>query len=294
MLDGRVISHEEWQREDRRIDLEAERKPFVERAAAAGDHGYYPPGSTVKCFGALLGLAEGALSPDTEILCHDDEFDHGVVNLAKAIRVSCNCYFRTLGEQLGTAKMLDWYRRCGFASAVPWLIDARSAEGRAGAVLRHDAVKNTAIGQGSMSTSPLEIATMMASLAREGRVLVPRIVARIGGNEQPASERPAIPATREHFAVVTAAMEGAFDGYAQKDRALDAYRPLRIAGKTGTAEGFTGRHAGENISWFAGFAPAHAPRFAIAVFCEHTNRRGRTVVPYSAEILKAALERPSP
>ena len=276
-----------------RLREEKDRKPFVERAADAGQHFYYPPGSTMKCFGALLGLEAGVIAPSTTFACEGDSPFHGTVDLHDALGVSCNHYFQTVGQKIGTKRLLEWYRRFGLMQDIPWLVSRDSADRRFGACLG-DGVRNTAIGQGSISTSPLEVASMMAVLGRGGRVLGPRIVRAVDKVEVAPLDGGSIGCASGNVRFVVQAMEGVVQRLAIREKRLQKYAALKIAGKTGTAEGYVGRHQEENCSWFAGFAPADAPRFAVAVFCEHTNDKGRAVSPYAAMLFEAAVKRMTP
>lgn len=294
LLRAGIWSKSEFEIEMNRLGLEDDAKYFVERAADAGRYGYYPPGSVMKTFVALLALQEGVVDPNEHFVCRTDKRRHGTVDMHQALVVSCNAYFQDLGMRLGTQKVIDYAKRLGMFTEVDWLIAPETAEARYRATLS-GSPKNVAIGQESISTSPLEVASMMATVARRGRAVTPRIVLDAGPDFAAKSVRADCPIDDQRYEFLVAALREVVTHAAVAEKRLKPFLALDIAGKTGTAEGyFEKRHAVENCAWFAGFAPAAAPRFAIAVFCEHTNAMGKNVAPFAAEMIKATFDRYRP
>ena len=154
-----------------------------------------------------------------------------------------------------------------------------------------DSAQNLVIGQGSLSTSPLEVAYMMSNIGRYGRRIVPRIVKSIDGHAVGATHLPAIEIDRAHVDRVLRAMRGVYEKYERRDARLGPYGDYRIGGKTGTAEGYVGKQSEDNIAWYAGVAPFDHPKFAFAVFVEHTQKTGRHVIPFAAQMVRSAFQR---
>jgi penicillin-binding protein 2 len=130
-----------------------------------------------------------------------------------------------------------------------------------------------AIGQGDMTTTPLQMLVATAAIANGGDVLVPRVVRELRdpqGNLLSSFQRTVrreVPIEQTHFATVHEAMRQAALWGTAKPAAVPG---VSVAGKTGTAEfgpllstGYYATHG-----WFAGFAPANDPQIAVIVFLQ--------------------------
>jgi penicillin-binding protein A len=155
-----------------------------------------------------------------------------------------------------------------------------------------------AIGQGEVAVTPLQMALVAESVATGGVMLQPHVAAKIedaNGNTVRTINRkewrramdPATAATMKEFMLQVV----------QQGTGTAAQIPgIQVAGKTGTAE----TAPGENPhAWFIAFAPADAPRYAIAVFVEHGGTNGigaettggRVAAPIAASVLRLLLEK---
>ncbi|MCB9833359.1 MAG: hypothetical protein H6807_12895 [Planctomycetes bacterium] len=274
-----AISREDWRRRDAELRDRLEELSLHDRAFAAGTTSQSPPGSVLKPIAAIGMLQDGVFGVGEEIY----DKHKGVVDVWRAIEVSSNAFFWEGARRWGVGPLVDWYARFGLCRPIPLLIDHEDAAARLRS-LRGDAAKNVVIGQGSMSLSTLEVAAMMANLARRGRVIEPRIVLAIDDRRQPV-------VTGERIPVDEAIAERVFDAMekvaAKAIGGAEAAR-LGIAGKTGTAE-LGGRHDGLYNAWFAGFAPRERPRIAFAVVAERTHSMGKTSAPFAARIVDLVL-----
>ena len=152
--------------------------------------------------------------------------------------------------------------------------------------MRGDGVAQMAFGQGSLTVSPLQMA-LVATFARRGTMPVPYLVREVrtpGGQiieqHRPVSGRSVI-ATATAEVVTEAMIEVVRRG---TGRAARLPRVV-VAGKTGTATAPVGR----SHAWFIGFAPANAPRVAVAVVVEHGGVGGQHAAPVARCVLQAAL-----
>ena len=132
---------------------------------------------------------------------------------------------------------------------------------------------------------------MMSNLGRFGERLVPRIVRAVAGRRLPVERLEPVDISRAHVLRVLKAMRGVYEKYERRDARLMPLSSYGICGKTGTAEGYVGAHADDNIAWFAGVAPFDRPKIAFAVFAEHTQKTGRHVIPYAGQLVRLAQER---
>lgn len=188
---------------------------------------------------------------------------HGELTLADALARSCNVYFFEHAPRLGGAALHDWAARFGFGTTCAnWPDAAKGQLPTADELSTTDHVQAFAIGQGAFTATPLQVARMMAAIANGGYLVEPRL---LRGDESAPRRRIDDLSSR--------ALDAVREGL---DRTVNhpsgtAYQAahathLSIAGKTGTAE--TGGNRPDH-AWFAGYAPAAAPRVAFVVALEH-------------------------
>ena len=289
----------EWER----LDRMKEELRLTNRAVDAGDHGYAAPGSVMKALAATAFLGADIVDPYVAVDCSK----HGPCDLHRALVQSCNVYFWENVRGYGQKNLIAHYKSYGLFAGVPFLSDRlretddvwRRDPGYGCVarerIARESRAKNLVIGQGNLRSSPLEIASLMANFARTGPALAPRILRSIGDlrvDDRVIGQLPHTAADRDR---VLEGMRGVFEKYLGRDARLRPFADLGIAGKTGTAEyGNKDERRqegkGENIAWFAGVAPYRAPRYAFAVFCESTNRRGKDMIPAAARLVQECLK----
>jgi cell division protein FtsW (lipid II flippase) len=265
-------------------------------------YGIYPPGSTFKVVTALAalrkdpGLAgktfECKLLPDHRAgnrvrgrLVRDDPTvtsPHGIVNLDKGIRRSCNAYFAQLATYgVGAEPLLRTAQIFGIPVARP--NTPRALE---------SALPQAAYGQGQVIATPLQMARVAATVADQGwmpevRWIQPERGGRGAGGGPGGAGSPATPVLDPAAtAIIARAMRGVVtEGTAAAF--LAGVQPP-IAGKTGTSE----VQDKKSHSWFIGFAPygnaAAGRRIAVAVIVEHGGYGGRLAAPAAGEIVRRA------
>ena len=163
---------------------------------------------------------------------------------------------------------------------------------------------NAAIGQGYVLTSPLQLAVMAARLA-SGKSVVPRLIKKIDGIEQPNRQDPPLGLQDAHMQQIRKAMYEVSNnrrGTAYQSRIIDA--KFRLAGKTGTsqvrniteAERKRGVTKNSDLPWnrrdhalFVNFAPFDAPEIAVAVVVEHGGGGSKIAAPIARDITLQAL-----
>jgi penicillin-binding protein 2 len=148
-----------------------------------------------------------------------------------------------------------------------------------------------AIGQGQLTTTPLQLARLAAAVANGGRLVQPHLVRAIG--EHPAPLLPPTPlALRpETVALVRSGMRAVVNDQGTGWRAR--LSGVAVCGKTGSAQLVA--HArlvksGQAPSllphgWFVGFAPDDRPQIALAVLVEHGGSGGEAAAPVARRIL---------
>ncbi len=281
--------------------------PLLNRATQSA----FPPGSVFKIVSYSAAVEKGIYSP-TSLFNDPGYWDglgvgyrkycwiyplrgtgHGAISLSGALTASCDVTFYQVGaklDQVDRNLMTTFARAFGLGS--PTGVDIPEATGNVpdpatGNWRLGDAI-NMVIGQGTMLTSPIQIADMLAAVANGGTLYRPRLVSRISsvavGSEtvfQP-EVRAKLPVSAKTLASVRDALKNVTT---DKDgTAYSAFRGAKIisAGKTGTAEV---SKTGEPHSWFAGYAPADNPKIALVVLVEHGGEGSKTAAPIFREIV---------
>ncbi len=156
--------------------------------------GTYSPGSTFKLVVTLAALEHNVIAPEQTLHCSGrdpkiPQFQchkvHGSVNMQRAISTSCDIYFYEMARRLGPDKIADMARRLGLGQTsglgltgektglIPteaWKKAARGQRWTTGETM------NTGIGQGYVSVTPLQLATMVSRVANGGLAVKPRLV----------------------------------------------------------------------------------------------------------------------
>jgi penicillin-binding protein 2 len=160
-------------------------------------------------------------------------------------------------------------------------------------------VRAAAIGQGTVTATPLQVARLMAAVANGGKLVTPHVVSDWGltvdpqsnddsDAQEPASIQAAVsqPIPQLHTSTLETIRRGLVrvvtdpDGSAHPSVYLEG---LSIAGKTGTAEAGGGQ---ADHAWFAGYAPAESPRVAFAVALEHRGSGGEAAGPVARRLVQ--------
>jgi penicillin-binding protein 2 len=160
---------------------------------------------------------------------------------------------------------------------------------------------NLSIGQGYVTTTPLQMAVAMAAVANGGRVLWPQLILATNSQDEvpDPSRRPAararlreqLPVSPRTLGLVQEAMladteDGDGSGRLAK---IEGYR---VCAKTGTAqiEDYTGR-VQDHMTWFASYAPYEDPRYAVVVMVQSGKSGGDTCAPVAKGIYEALRKR---
>lgn len=282
-------------------------RPLQDRAI----QGTYPPGSTVKPFLLLGGLAEGAISTDWSVYCtgglrlYNTRFrcwnrgGHGRVGLERSLVVSCDVYYYLLGQRLGIDAMASWFGRfglgrrsgiglpnenSGLVGTPEWKMRVRGQRWYAGESV------SVSIGQGPVTTTVLQMARAYAALANGGRLVTPHL---IQDPARTAAEDLALDA--EALDRVVRSLWGVTHDSEGTARSLAG---LPVAGKTGTAqvvsldqveEGEELEDRFQHHAWFVGWGPVAAPEIVVAVLVEHGGGGGAVAAPTARRVFEAAF-----
>lgn len=275
------------------------RQPYLNRPVA----GLYTPGSIVKPMIAAGAFSDGIISPYKEIVStgslvvpnpydpskptiFNDWKAHGATDMRRAIAVSSDVYFYTIGggfggqKGLGIERLAEWYRLFGFESETGIELSGENSgfvptpswkEETYGDPWRIGNTFHTAIGQYSMQVTVLEAVRAVSAIANGGRLLDTTILKDnpIRG-ESILISHEGLEIAREGMRL--AVTEGTAGG-------LNVYSYAEPAAKTGTAQ--LGANNEWYNSWVVGFFPYSAPKYAFAVVMErgpNTNSVGGVYV----------------
>jgi penicillin-binding protein 2 len=295
----------------------ASNRPLYNRAL----QGQYPPASTIKPFIGLIGLATGAVTPETTI--SDPGWfqlsaggrryrdwrkeGHGQTNLRKAISQSCDTYYYRLADKLGIDVIAEYLNQFGFGhltqidqsvenrGVVPstaWKMRTQRTQWYRGDTL------SAGIGQGYMLATPIQLAKAVGMIATHGVAYQPFLlshsVANTGSKKTtPIKEQPALvlqdPTIWDE---IIAGMQEVISSPQGTAHRLQAKSTYSFAGKTGTAQVFSLKqdekyHADrlethlKDHTLFIAFAPIEDPTIAVAVVIENS--------PGSPEVAQAVM-----
>ncbi len=317
---ARGIKSEEW-----RELINNPRHPMTNKVL----RGQYPPGSTFKMVVALAALEAGTATPATRVQCNGrfklsssyeyrcwKKRGHGSVDLHKAIKESCDVWFYTVGLETGIDRIASAAYRLGLGKKTGFpfgrersgLIPTKAwKKKRFGTSWYKGETVISAIGQGFVLATPLQLASMAAALANGGTVWKPQIVQKIvdlaGGTDWVLKPEKLTETawSEESLRAVRGAMESVVNdvgGTAWRSR----LKQVRFAGKTGTAqvikrksdEEERKRDKGDVIPYqnrdhalFVSYAPTDNPQIAVAVVVEHGGHGSSAAAPIAKAMYKA-------
>jgi peptidoglycan glycosyltransferase len=192
---------------------------------------------------------------------------------------SCNSVFAPLGVKVGKARLVETAQAYGWNEA-PVIPGAMASSIPPPSGIGDDLdVGSTAIGQGKVLASPLQMASVAATVGNRGVRVVPTLE-RGHRSRRVRVTTPAIAATLRKLMI----------GVVKYGTGTAADIPgVQVAGKTGTAE--LGLPANQTDAWFIAFAPARRPKVALAVWRLRAGAGGQISAPIARQVLASALGR---
>lgn len=273
-----------------------------------------PPGSVFKVVSSIAGLRSGVLSRDTQFFCNGtfkfsnhiyrcwNRYGHGTVDLPHAIEGSCNVYFYQAGVKTGIDMLSGTARdfglgqktgielpneKSGFVPDREWKREKYNDEWWPGETI------SVSIGQGGVTTTPMQLACLMAMTAHRGTLYKPRLVRSVIGQTSrdsrdvspEISHQLDVPAS--YWDTVIEGLRRVIDGEHGTARKL-RIREMSVAGKTGTAQVISSKalkkmgYDADNEpppkywdhNWFAGFGPVEDPGVVVVVAIENGGSTG--------------------
>ena len=295
-------------------------KPLINRPL----RGIYPPGSTFKPFVALAGLENGKRTPPFSI--QDSGFftlpnsthhyrdwkpgGHGMVDIQRAITISCDTFFYGLAMELRIEKLTAFVSHFGFGRLSGLDIKGESAgllptpdwkQRRFKQPWYQGETVITGIGQGYTLVTPMQLAQATAILANNGVAMKPHLVSKI---EKAITGQPLViaPLIQDKIAINAENLEIVKRGMVNVTlpggtaASIGANAPYSIAAKTGTAQvvgirqnekynasSIDERHRDHAL--FIAYAPAENPTIALAVIVENGGHGGSAAGPIARKVM---------
>ena len=294
-------------------DITAASAAYQQLAAAPGNplrsnatKERYAPGSTFKLITAAAALESGQFTPDSTLPAPQQlvlpqttatigNFGGGgcgadPITLADALRVSCNTAFGQLGMDVGADALQKQAEAFGFND--PTLtIPMSVVQSIFPSDLDAPQTAQSAIGQRNVQATPMQMAMVAAAIANGGRLMTPYVVQTVRSADLRVvhETKPTLYSTAVSPATASA-LRDMMIGVVESGSGTAAQIPgVQVAGKTGTAQ--TGTDQAPH-AWFTAFAPADAPRVAVAVLVEHGGSVGNEATggKIAAPIAKAVIE----
>ncbi|MGV3582072.1 MAG: penicillin-binding protein 2 [Methylophilus sp.] len=312
-VDG--IDYDSWNSLNNSLD-----KPLINRAL----RGLYPPGSTFKPFVALAGLEAGKRTPPFSISDPGyytlpnsrhryrdwKPSGHGAVDIRKAITISCDTFFYGLAMELGIDKLTDFVRHFGFGQKTGIDINGEVSGLLPTPEWKQRRFKQpwymgetviVGIGQGYTLVTPMQLAYATATLANAGNAMRPHIVNAIVDSKTNVTKNKGnvvadkVNLKDENLEIVKLGMiDVTLPGGTASAAAANA--PYTIAAKTGTAQvigikqnekynekSIDERHRDHAL--FIAYAPAEAPKIALAVIVENGGHGGSAAGPIARKVM---------
>ncbi len=271
-----------------------EGSPLLNRATM----GLYTPGSVFKVVTATSVLqsqeistdfqCDGYINIDGYVLKDYGGKAHGDISLDKALEVSCNVAFSKMGLELGGDRLRLTAQKYMFNDVIPFDLVTKSSIFPKDTMTKPE-LGATAIGQGRILTTPLNMGLVAAAIANDGVIMKPIIVREVitpegktvKGSKSEILRRviSSTDATKIKNMMVQVVKEGTGTRASMPN--------ITVAGKTGTAQ----NEKEKEHAWFIGFAPADNPRIAIAIVLENEGSTGgSSAAPIAKQILNRALK----
>ncbi len=268
--------------------------PLLDRAL----DGLYPPGSTFKIFTAATALSDGVATMQStyddpgyyvigDFTVHDDEGEAtGVRDLTGAFAASSNVDFAQIALGIGSARWYAAARKWGIGEPMGFTLPLERDRLPRHADMTPGVLGQLGFGQADLLVTPMRMATIAATIAAGGTTPRPYLVGAIrrNGHDRPVGNPIAL--ATPISGTVAAQIRGMMVAVVAAGTGTSAALPgVQVAGKTGTAT----NPAGRSHSWFVAFAPAGAPRAAVAIIVENAGYGAAVAAPIARRVLAAAL-----
>lgn len=294
------------------------KKPLINKSIS----GIYSPGSIFKLVVALAGLESGDIKLGEKEYCNGKtklgkqifhcwkEHGHGHLDVVGALRESCDVFFYKKAQEIGVDKIIETAEKLGFGNLTgielsgekkgllpsrQWKETTKKDAWRMGDTL------NLSIGQGFLTTTPIQILRATAAIANGGYLLQPHLLKK----DTPFQEKK-LPFKKQNLDTIKKGMNEVVNnqhGTAYWSRF--SVNGQTMAGKTASTqvkrislkERLEGLKKQEELPWewrdhglFVAFAPVDSPRYVAIVVVEHGGGGSKSAAPIASKLLKKVLQ----
>ncbi|MBR1969339.1 MAG: peptidoglycan glycosyltransferase [Clostridia bacterium] len=268
---------------------------FVSRAT----QGRYAPGSTFKIvtaataiesgFGNFSLTDSGSVKIGGHIFNNAGKKSYGNITMHEAIKYSSNVFFTSISQEFSKKSFEYMAKEFHITKKIPFDLDVKWSE------LDFDAMDNveiasTAIGQGKLQLTPLNMALVSCAVANNGSIMKPYIVNRAYHEKGNTiyKAKPSVLSSPIKMNTAQQIKEYMISCVKGGTGTRAQVGGITVAGKTGTAEN---EKKGKTHAWFIGFAPAENPQIAICVMKEYSGSGGGSVcAPIASKIISHAYK----
>lgn len=290
-------------------------KPMFNRAIS----GTYSPGSTYKMLMGIAGLEAGGITVDELYtdpgiypyayqpkcwIYTAHHITHGTINLAGALKGSCNSYFYEVGRRIGIEEIVKWAKNFGLGQKTGIELSGEASGNIAGDGAKTWSLGDTlsaSIGQSTNLFTPIQLANYISAIANGGTLNKVSLIKNVGNDIKSVSLTDVANYSKEFTGVdfktkelnidssyINAIKEGMYavtteTGGTAADIFADS--KVEVAGKTGTAQ----VSSGADNAIFVGFAPYDNPKIAVVAIVEHGDE-GYYLAPMVKEITNAYFD----
>ena len=271
--------------------------------------GTYPPGSVLKIITAFALLEEKTADPESSVYCPGYYFvnkkrfncwrkeGHGNMNLHKAIVESCDVYFYDLSLKLGVDGLYTYLKKFGLGERTGIVLPEKRGVSPSKTWKRKHLKEPwypgetviLAIGQGYVTTTPLQISVMTSAIANGGIIVKPKI-------RKTEEKKPSriIRATQRLDAKSVSFLKKALYGAVNEHRGTGIYARSKItsvSGKTGTAQVVSAKFEStkkrfQDHAWFTSYAPSDSAEISVTVLVENGGSGSVAAAPIAKEIIE--------
>ncbi|MBT3215708.1 MAG: penicillin-binding protein 2 [Deltaproteobacteria bacterium] len=281
--------------------------------------GLYAPGSIFKVVTAYAGLAQGVITPQTERVCNGYYFikgrsapfkcwkegGHGKVNLIDAIKGSCNVYFYNTGVGVGVDAIHKYANLFGLGKITGVGLQNEKAGLIPSSKWKKRIFKepwyrgetpSAAIGQGYITTTPLQVINMINILANDGLWMPPSLF-----KDQQGLQPQQIPLKDEYLSLIREGMVAVVNSEGGTAKKVQ-FEEFTVAGKTATSQVISNKTLEtlddeakaskifQNHAWFVAFGPAEDPEISVLALVEHGGGGSKAAAPVVRKILSYYID----
>lgn len=244
--------------------------------------------------GEFLCFCEGRSDIDGQMFrCHKSA-GHKWLDMAGAVKHSCNAYFYSLAIKIGASRIYKLAELAGFNNAVSFGYGISTKSSQIGNLERlrvsDRALANLAIGQGELMVSPVGILTLYSAVAGDGSYAPLKLIRGEVENLTLVNEPPESGHIRLMSKGVADALKKCLLGVLDENGTGHSAKPKTVtaAGKTSTAEtGIIKNGKSVVNTWFCGFFPFEEPKYAVAVLNENSEEGCGSVFAEIADNISA-------